>query len=736
MQHEKIPVGVYTEKAYRNYANYVILNRAIPRLEDGLKPVQRRIIYAMSELGLQAGSKPKKSARTIGDVMGKYHPHGDSACYEAMVLMAQSFSYRYTYVLGQGNWGAIDDPKSFASMRYTEANLSIHAKLLLEDLNAHTTDWGPNFDGTLKEPLVMPATLPTLLLNGTSGIAVGIATDIPPFNLKEVAKSCIALLRKPTLSIDELLTILPGPDYPTGAEIINSPLELKSILETGWGQIKQRGVLVKEENQLIIKALPFQTSTTKIIQQIANLMIAKKLPTVKNIRDESDEDDPIAIVLILKSNRTKEDDILPILFSETDLEKTQKVNITYISPENKPVQNGVLSVLQQWLIFREKSYLRQLNYALDCDQLRLNIINGLLVVFDNIDEVVRIVRFEDTPLEVLQKTFSLSEIQAAAILEIKLKRLGKLELPKLELEKQTLLDSIAYLQELINNPKSRKKEMISKIERLIKTYGDSRRTTLVERKPSQKISISQQIPKEPCLIVLSKKGWVRITKSHECDLSTLSFKSGDELSTTAIGYTDNPTLLFDDAGVAYSLPTHSLASIRSQGEPITKYIASPKGLSPYMINGKPDAQIILVSNLGYGFISNIGALSSRNKAGKKVFSLQDTSIATISEIPNCSHIALISQQGRLLIISLDEVPKLAKGKGNKLIQIRKQDLVDKIDKLSFIIPVDKDQSLVLSAGKRSFKLTFSDRDAYCAPRGKRGTLLPRGFRRITDTAVL
>jgi topoisomerase-4 subunit A len=451
MQHEQLPIGIYTQQAYHSYATYVILDRAIPRLEDGLKPVQRRILYAMSELGLKSTSKPKKSARTVGDVLGKFHPHSDGACYEAMVLMAQSFSYRYPYIEGQGNWGAVDDPKSFASMRYTEAKLSPYAQLLLEGLNQHTTDWGPNFDGTLKEPLMLPAKLPTILLNGTSGIAVGIATDIPPFNITEIANSCIALLKKPKLSLDELIEILPGPDYPTGAEIINSPAELKDILRTGHGQLKQRAIIEKEDCTITIKALPFQTSSSKIIQQIADLMIAKKLPEVKNLRDESDEDEPIAIVLTLRSNRVKEEDILPLLYSETDLERSHKVNMTYINPERKPVQTGVLELLQQWLVFREASYLRQLNHELLTDEERMHIIDGLLLVFDNIDKVIKIIRNDNDPFVKLQQEFSLSEHQARAILEMKLKQLSKLEVEKLEAEKQELMASIARLKELINN---------------------------------------------------------------------------------------------------------------------------------------------------------------------------------------------------------------------------------------------------------------------------------------------
>lgn len=733
MQHEQIPVGIYTQQAYHTYATYVILDRAIPRLEDGLKPVQRRILYAMSELGLKANSKPKKAVRTVGDVLGKFHPHSDAACYEAMVLMAQPFSFRYPYLNGQGNWGAIDDPKSFASMRYTEANLSIYAPLLLDDLNSHTTEWGPNFDGTLKEPLVLPAKLPTILLNGSSGIAVGIATDIPPFNLIEITNACIALLKKPSLSLEELVEVVPGPDYPTGAEIINSPKELKEIMQTGWGQIKQRAILEKDDNRLIITALPFQTTTSRIIQQIADLMVAKKLPMVKNIRDEADENSPISIVLTLRSNRVKEEEVLPILFSETDLEKGHKVNITYINPERKPVQTGILPLLKQWLVFHEDCFLRQLNHQLETEKARLHIIDGLLLVFDNIDEVIKIIRYDDDPFVTLQKTFSLSEQQARAILEMKLKHLAKLEVEKLEEEHKALAESIANLTLLIETPSARKKEMTRKFKALIKQYGDERRTQLVERKASQKISIVQSIPNDPCFIVLSKKGWIRAAKSHDFDLSQLTFKAGDKLEATTIGYTDNPTLLFDESGFAYSLPTHELPSIRGQGEPITKYIAAPKNLSPFIINNKMEQPILLISSYGYGFISSIQSLYTRNKAGKKVLSLSDASIAVVSELSEeSSHIALVSQQGRLLVINRSEIPLLAKGKGNKLLNLHKKDLIEKTDGLVFSHAFKEDQTLVLTAGKRSLKLSPSEWQTYLGTRGQRGLFLPRGFRRVSQ----
>ena len=731
-QFEQTPIESYTEQAYHNYAMYVILDRAIPRLEDGLKPVQRRIVYAMSQLGLQATSKPKKSARTVGDVLGKFHPHGDSACYEAMVLMAQSFSYRYPLVQGQGNWGAIDDPKSFAAMRYTEANLSPYAQVLLKHLNAQTTQWGPNFDGTLKEPIVLPTALPNILLNGASGIAVGLATDIPPHNLAEVGQACIALIKKPRLDEEALQAILPGPDYPTGAEVINTKSELLAILKTGQGQIKQRAVYRQDGEDLIIHELPHQVSSSKIIQQIADLMIAKKLPAVKSIRDDSDEESPVSIVLTLRSNRVRADEVMAVLFAETDLEKNHKVNITYISPDRKPTQSGYLSLLKQWLSFYENSLLKRLRHQLNQAQDRLHIIDGLLVVFDHLDEVIKIIRYDETPKATLITRFSLSEVQATAILETKLKHLANLEVLSLKDEHETLSQEAQSLSELLSDEILRKKRMISDLRAEMKQFGDNRRTALVERAPAQKISQTIAIPKEPVTVLLSKKHWVRAAKGHDVDPQQATFKTGDALASSIKGYSHWPTILFDEKGMAYTLPTHELPSGRSQGDPVTTMISPSSPLTNHLLNAHPEQKILLASALGYGFVSDIQSLSSRNKSGKKALSLSDTKIADILPISSsCTHVALATQQGRLIIIPIADIPSLSKGKGNKLVQIHKKDHADNTDLLAFMLPISTESPLVISSGKRFFKVAPKDLPTYTANRGQRGVLLPRGYRRVT-----
>lgn len=732
MQFEQTPVELFTEDAYRNYATYVILDRAIPRLEDGLKPVQRRILYAMSELGLKSTSKPKKSARTVGDVLGKFHPHGDSACYEAMVLMAQNFSYRYPLVQGQGNWGAIDDPKSFAAMRYTEANLSAYAQVLLKALNPHTTEWGPNFDGSLREPIILPTGLPNILLNGASGIAVGLATDIPPHNMVEVGNACIALLKKPDLNIDRLMKIIPGPDYPTGAEIINAAEELKSIASSGHGTIKQRASFSIDGDCLTISALPFQVSSSKLIQQIADLMIAKKLPQVRNIRDESDEDSPVAIVLSLRSNRVNTDELMQLLFAETDLEKNHKVNITYISPDRKPVQTGILPLLKGWLAFYENSIVKQLSHQLEVALRRLHILEGLLLIFANIDEVIRIIRHEDQPKDVLMAKFSLSEEQALAILETKLKHLAKLEEALLKDEHSALSQRTSELRLLIENRDQRVTYMVGQIRDNLKHYGDERRTVLVERQAAVKMTVSRSIHKEPVTIILSKNNWIRAAKGHDIDPKQASFKAGDVLATYKRGFSHWATIIFDVDGVAYTLPTHTLPSARSS-EPVSTMAKPSSVIFPLLINAHPQTPILLVSQKGYGFIAPCESLLSRNKSGKKVLNLGNSQIASILPVaPDTESIVLISQQGRLLIIPLSEVPKLNKGKGNKLLQLHSKDIEAKTDSLTSITPLPQGASLTLHSGKRIFKLPPKDQQAYSGSRGQRGVLLPRGYRRVTD----
>ena len=735
MQFEQTPVELFTEDAYRNYATYVILDRAIPRLEDGLKPVQRRILYAMSELGLKSTSKPKKSSRTVGDVLGKFHPHGDSACYEAMVLMAQSFSYRYPLIQGQGNWGAIDDPKSFAAMRYTEANLSPYAQVLLKSLGPHTTEWGPNFDGSLKEPLILPTGLPNILLNGASGIAVGLATDIPPHNIIEVGNACIKMLKNPELTLDELMQVLPGPDYPTGAEIINTAEELKAIAHTGHGSIKQRASFICDGDQLTITELPFQLSTSKLIQQIADLMIAKKLPQVRNIRDESDLSAPTAIVLSLRSNRVNADELMQLLFAETDLEKNHKVNITYISPDRKPVQTGVLPLLQGWLVFFEESIVKQLSHKLDVAERRLHILEGLLLIFANIDEVIRIIRHEDNPRSVLIARFSLSEEQAIAILETKLKHLARLEEDLLKKEHQTLLEEANAHKSLLEDRKRRTRYMVQQVSDNMALYGDERRTKLITRAGATKSAVARAPHKEPVTIILSKNSWIRSAKGHDTDPAQATFKTGDSLATFKRGFSHWPTVLLDIAGVAYTLPTHALPSARSP-EPVSTIVKPSAAIFPLMINAHPETSVLLSSQKGYGFVAQFEALVSRNKAGKKVLNLGSSRIADVLTLSaDTENIALVSQQGRLLIISLADIPTLSKGKGNKLIQLHSKDIEANTDSLIYIKALSKDADLVLHSGKRFFRLSPKDQSAYLGSRGQRGVLLPRGYRRVTDIAT-
>jgi topoisomerase-4 subunit A len=725
---ERLPLKVFTEKAYLDYSMYVILDRALPHIGDGLKPVQRRIVYAMSELGLNAGSKHKKSARTVGDVLGKYHPHGDSACYEAMVLMAQPFSYRYPLVDGQGNWGSPDDPKSFAAMRYTEARLSPFAQVLLAELGQGTVDWTPNFDGTLDEPVLLPARLPNVLLNGAMGIAVGMATDIPPHNLGEIAAACIHLLDHSDSDDEALYELIPAPDYPGGAEIITPREELRKMYHTGNGSVRLRAVFERDNGDIVIIALPHQVSGSRILEQIAAQMNAKKLPMVEDLRDESDHENPTRIVLALRSNRVDADLLMDHLFATTDLERSYRVNLNMIGLDGRPQVKNLRQILEEWLHYRITTVRRRLQFRLTQVEQRLHILDGLLIAYLNLDEVIRILRFEDKLKPALIARFQLSEIQAEAILETKLRHLARLEEVKLRGEQGELRKEQEQLQQLLGSEKRLSTLIRKEIQEDTKRFADPRRCRLVERRPAQALDETSLAPSEPMIVVLSQKGWVRAAKGREIDAGALSYKSGDSFLAQAQGRSNQSAVFLDTTGRTYTLPVAGLASARGYGEPLTGKLSPPDGAS--FINvliGNPEDLYLLATDAGYGFICAFDDLVSRNKAGKVVLTVPDgakiwpplliTGLAT-------DRLAALSSDGRLLLFPICDLPRLAKGKGNKILDLRGE------ERLTALIAIPPNQSLVLTAGKRDWKLKPADLDGYAGERGRRGKPLPRGYQRV------
>ncbi len=731
--YEQIPLKEFAEKAYLDYSMYVILDRALPHIGDGLKPVQRRIVYAMSELGLNAQSKHKKSARTVGDVLGKYHPHGDSACYEAMVIMAQSFSYRYPLVDGQGNWGSADDPKSFAAMRYTESRLTAYAQTLLSELGQGTVDWVDNFDGSLQEPVLLPARLPNILLNGTMGIAVGMATDIPPHNLRELVSACIQLLDEPNSTLETLLQHVKGPDYPTEAEIITPKRDIEKMYLSGHGSIKMRAKYELEEHNIVVTALPHQVSGSKLLEQIAAQMTAKKLPMIEDLRDESDHENPTRLVIMPKTKRIDLESVMSHLFATTDLEKSYRVNLNMIGLNGKPIVKNLLTILSEWLRFRTDTVRRRLQYRLDKVLARLHILDGLLIAYLNIDEVIKIIREYDKPKAELMARFSLSDIQADAILDLKLRHLAKLEEFKItgeqdELEKERkglekTLGSKALLNKLI------KKELVDDAEK----YGDDRRSPIVERQLSQALDATALIANEPLTIILSQKGWVRAAKGHEIDVQSLNYRSGDKYLDSAKGRSTQPVYILDSAGRIYSSTTHDLPSARSQGEPLTGRLKPGAGsLFTHLLTGADDDWVLLVSNTGHGFRTQLKGLQSKNKAGKAVITLPaGVSVLAPVKIHHDSNLlAVVTLQGRLLIFPVLELPALSKGKGNKLIQIPNADLVEGQDEVIAVTVFAKEGVLKIISGKRHLSLKAADIEAYTGTRAKRGLLLPRGFQRV------
>lgn len=736
---EQMPLRTFTEKAYLNYSMYVIMDRALPFIGDGLKPVQRRIVYAMSELGLNAAAKFKKSARTVGDVLGKFHPHGDLACYEAMVLMAQPFSYRYPLVDGQGNWGAPDDPKSFAAMRYTESRLSKISEILLSELGQGTVDFQPNFDGTLEEPQYLPARLPHILLNGTTGIAVGMATDIPPHNINEVADAAVLLLDNPKAGLDDVLNIIQGPDFPTEAEIISPKDDIRKMYETGRGSIKMRATWHKEDGEIIISALPHQSSPSKIIAQIAEQMTAKKLPMVEDIRDEADYENPVRIVLVPRSNRVDTDALMAHLFATTDLEKSYRVNMNMIGLDHKPAVKGLLQILTEWLTFRRTTVTRRLQHRLDKVLARLHILDGLMIAFLNIDEVIEIIRTEDEPKQVLMTRFNLSDEQAEAILNLRLRHLAKLEEHQLQAEKDKLEEERSNL-ELILGSERRLNTLIKKeIQEDAKKYASPRMSQLVEREEAKAISESEMTPAEPVTVILSEMGWVRCAKGHDIDPEGLSYKAGDKYLAHAYGKSNQPVIFIDSTGRSYALDPLSLPSARSQGEPLTGKLTLPAGATIEQVIMEPEKQeLLMASDAGYGFICKFEDLIARNKAGKALISLPENAKVlkpeTLSE--SASLLVSLTSAGRMLIFPVRDLPALSKGKGNKIISIPAANAKARSELLVKLFLISEQASLEFHSGKRKITLKPEDLQKFRAERGRKGSQLPRGLHSNVDIVVV
>ncbi|SQH75103.1 DNA topoisomerase IV, subunit A [Shewanella benthica] len=736
---EQMSMRRFTEDAYLNYSMYVIMDRALPHIGDGLKPVQRRIIYAMSELGLSAQSKHKKSARTVGDVLGKYHPHGDSACYEAMVLMAQPFSYRYPLVDGQGNWGAPDDPKSFAAMRYTEARLSKFSEVLLSELGQGTVDWGVNFDGTMKEPLVLPSRLPHILLNGITGIAVGMATDVPPHNTRELVAACVELLDNPKADLERLMEFVPGPDYPTEAEIITPRADIAKIYSTGKGSIKARAVYAVESGEIVITALPHQASGGKILEQIAAQMQAKKLPMVVDLRDESDHENPVRIIVIPRSNRVDCDQLMAHLFATTDLQKNFRVNLNIIGLNGKPQVKGLKQILTEWLEFRLTTVTRRITHRLDKVLARLHILDALMVAFLNIDEVIEIIRYKENPKAELMSRFQISEIQADAILDLKLRHLAKLEEVKITSEQNELKVERDKLELLLSSDRRLKtlikKELIHDGE----TYGDDRRSPLVERSESKALTEQELAPVEAVTVVLSEKGWVRCAKGHDIDGHALSYKSGDGFLCSAVGRSNQPAVFIGSTGRAFATDTHTLPSARSQGEPITtRFNLSPGEVMEHLLLGDDEKFYLLASDAGYGFVGSYKDMVSRNKAGKALLSLPANAKVIKPQLVDKSKvesILAITNEGRMLLFSMEALPQLSKGKGNKIIGIPTEKAKNREELLIHLHVVPEDISVTLWAGKRKLTLKPSDLEHYRGERGRRGAKLPRGLQRVDSVEL-
>jgi topoisomerase-4 subunit A len=737
---ERLPLSEFTEKAYLDYSMYVIMDRALPHIGDGLKPVQRRITYAMSELGLSAASKHKKSARTVGDVLGKYHPHGDSACYEAMVLMAQPFSYRYPIIDGQGNWGSPDDPKSFAAMRYTESRLRPYAKVLLSELGQGTVDWQANFDGTLQEPTLLPARLPNVILNGGTGIAVGMATDIPPHNLREVAAACILLLDKPKADLAEICEHILGPDYPTEAEIITPRADIASLYETGHGSVRMRAIWNQEDGDIVVTALPHQVSGNKILEQIAQQMQAKKLPMVEDLRDESDHEHPSRLVITPRSNRVNKEALMSHLFVTTDLERSYRVNMNMIGINGRPQVKGLRSLLKEWLVFRTETVRRRLQWRLDKVLERLHLLDGLLIAFLNIDEVIRIIRSEDEPKPVLMQRFELSEVQADYVLDTRLRQLARLEEMKIRAEQDALAKERETLEKILGSERRLKTLIRKEITADAETYGDDRRSPLVERDQAQAIDLNAMIPAEPITVILSQQGWIRAAKGHEVDAQALNYKSGDGFQAMLRGRSNQPVIVLDSTGRCYNVNANALPSARGQGEPLSGRLnPAPGAHFVALLAGKPDDLYLLSSSFGYGFICRLEDMLTRNKAGKVLLNVPSgaqvrapVAIRSMDE----EAIAAVTNEGYLLVTPLKELPQLSRGKGNKIINIPSKRLKDGDESMAAIVLLQPKDKLTVVAGKRHKTMGPTEWNDYQGERGKRGKKLPRGYQKVDAVEVI
>jgi topoisomerase IV subunit A len=734
---ESMPIHVFSEQSYLNYAMYVIMDRALPFIGDGLKPVHRRILYAMSELGLSAPAKFKKAARTIGDVLGKFHPHGDTACYDAMVLMAQPFSYRYPLVEGQGNWGTVDDPKSFAAMRYTEARLSPYAELLLSEVGMGTVSWGPNFDGTLEEPLFLPARLPNVILNGGGGIAVGMATNIPPHNINEVVAACLLLLDNPQATLEEICLHIKGPDYPTGAEIITAPHEIVEIYRAGFGSIRMRGVWEQENGDIVVTALPYQVSPTKVIEQIAAQMQQKKLPMLADVRDEGDSEAPVRIVLTPRSNRVDADELMSHLCVVTDLENTYKVNLNMIGTERRPQVKGLVQLLTEWLAFRRQIVQRRLAHRLEHLSDRLHMLDGLMIAFLNLDRVIKIIRTSDDPKPELIAAFQITERQAEAILQTRLRHLARLEEMKLKAEQKALAAEKDGIEKVLASP-TRLKNMIKKeLSQDAARFGDARRTRIVRRTEARAISRTEMAPIEPVTVILSQTGWVRTAKGHEINPHELIYKSGDGFHSAAHGRNNQPAVFMDSTGRTYAADPNSFPTARSYGVPLTGFFSiSPDSRFLAVLMGEPEQSLLVASTSGYGFVAALQDMISRNTKGKAFLSLPEGALPLkpipLGDATEETLVVAVTRQGRMLVFPIAELPRLAKGKGNKIIHMPSKDIISGEDGLDFLRLLASGQKLVVHAGKRSFTMTFNTVREFLGERGKRGKKLPRGFQRVSE----
>ncbi len=737
---EQLSLDAFVRPSYLNYAMYVIMDRALPFIGDGFKPVQRRIVYAMSELGLRSTTKHKKSARTVGDVLGKYHPHGDTACYEAMVLMAQDFSYRYPLIDGQGNWGSNASPKEFAAMRYTEARLSAYADVFLSELSMGTADWAPNFDGTLNEPRMLPARLPNIILNGATGIAVGMATDIPPHNLNEIINACIHLIDKPKSTIEDICQIIKGPDFPTGAEIITSKEEITNIYRSGQGMIRMRATYEYENGDIVITSLPYQVSSAKVIEQVALQIREKKLSMISDIRDLSDQDEPTRLVITPRSNRVDKEALISHLFATTELEKSYKINMTVIGLNRKPQTLGLLEIITQWLQFREQTVIRRLKFRLNKIKERLHILDALLVAYLNLDEVIRIIREYDEPKPVLMQQFKLTDLQAEAILQIRLRQIAKLEEIKIKNEREELVKEKNWIEKTLASKQRLKTLMKNELREDAQKYGDERRTLIVEREEARAIKAVELTAVEPVTVVLSTGGWVRAAKGHELEPANLTYKAGDGFLSAARGKTTHPAIFLDTKGRSYSLPAHTLASARGHGEPLTGKLTPSNGarfLS--VIMGSSDQKVLLASDAGYGFMTNIANMVTKNTKGKSMLSVpKDCEPLPPLYVNNyeTDFLAAITTEGRMLVIPVKVLPELPRGKGNKIIHIPPARFKKREEYVKLLEVIPEDATIKVHAGKQSVRLTPEIISSFIGERGRRGKKLPRGYRKADRIEII